>query len=89
MNFLYEKGKENSDYADHDYMEKSGIKTKEHYLRIATNPFTNFKDAEDLTGTPNVDKKEILLFQQTTKILFKGINNFASNEVGVSAKQIM
>lgn len=85
--FLYEKGKENSDYADHDYMEKSGIKTKEHYLRIATNPFTNFKDAEDLTGTPNVDKKGNPAISTNYKNFVQaGINNFASNEVGVSAK---
>lgn len=85
--FLYDKGSENSDYADHEYMKKSGITTKEHYLRIAKNPYTVFENENDLVGKDSVDKKGNKVVSSDYKNFVQaGINNYASDEVGQAAK---
>lgn len=80
--FLYEEGKTNSDYCDHDYLKKNNIDTKEKYLEIANNPYQKNAD-----GTNKLTKKGEPIFTNNYKSFAKaGINNFASEEVGIQAK---
>lgn len=67
--YLYERGIENSDFCDRQYLENNGI-TKEKYLEIAKN------------GITGIDEKgKLQLTDDYKKFVSTGINNYASTQV--------
>ncbi|MDR2267700.1 MAG: MFS transporter [Christensenellaceae bacterium] len=62
---LYEKGHENSDYSDHQYLKINGIDSKDAYLKIALNRL-------DENGKITSDYN---------KFVESGIDNYASDQV--------
>jgi Na+/melibiose symporter-like transporter len=73
---LFNKGYENADYCDHDYLDRNGLDTWEDYSRIALNPYTN------ADGTPSVDKNGQPTYSAQYKNFVKsGLNTYASAQV--------
>lgn len=73
---LFEKGKTNADYCDHDYLARNGLDNWEDYSRIALNPYTN------ADGTPSEDKKGEPTYSADYKNFVKsGLNTYASAQV--------
>lgn len=54
---LYEEGKSNSNYCDHEYLKKNGIDTLQEYLEVAKKPFTTNDDGEQVV---NEDYKNLV-----------------------------
>ena len=47
---LYEEGKTNSDYCDHEYLKKNGINSLKEYLEVANKPFVINEDGEEVVN---------------------------------------
>ena len=47
---LYEEGKTNSDYCDHEYLKKNGIDSLEKYLEVCNKPFVINEDGEEVVN---------------------------------------
>jgi len=74
---LFEKGKVNADYCDHDYLARNDIDNWEDYSRIALNPYETNED-----GTLALNKKGKAVYTSEYKSFVKsGLNTYASAEV--------
>ena len=47
---LYEEGKTNSEYCDHEYLKKNGINSLKEYLEVANKPFVINEDGEEVVN---------------------------------------
>lgn len=75
---LYEKGKTNTDYCDHNYLKNNGINTLDDYLKIALNPYQVDESGEYILKNGNKQ-----LTAEYNNFVKSGFNTYASDQVEI------